>query len=134
MFRLFAAIISSLGLVAVAVAQTPTPVKLADAEITKLMVGKWENTSKFGDITIRTVEHFKADGTVDREDTVNNQKITVKAKWEIKQGVLTTVVTESNGPVGKGTSVRGTVVAIDDKTQRLEMEAGATIDKTRLPN
>ena len=78
-----------------------------------------------------TVENFKRDGTLDREDTINgNQKVVLKATWESKNGVLITVVVEG-GP-GKGTTVKGMVLSIDDKSQHLEMEAGADVTKSRI--
>jgi hypothetical protein len=109
----------------------PKPKKLSDAEISKLMMGKWENNFKLNNITINTVETFKKDGTLERVDTINgNQKVHIKATWEVKNGKLTTVVVE--GFPGKGTKVSGKVISIDDKTQRLEMDAGADVTKTRL--
>jgi hypothetical protein len=129
MLRLSFVFICVLGLPSVTLAEEPR--KLSDAEIKKLMVGKWEDSARFGNITIHTLENFKADGVVEREDTINGtQKLHVKSSWEIKDGVLITVVLE--GAVGKGTTVKGKVVSIDDKTQKLEMEAGAEITKTRV--
>jgi hypothetical protein len=129
MARLILAVASVFGMAALSLGDEPT--KLSDEEITKLMVGKWENADKFGNITIRTVENFKKDGTLEREDTINgSQKVNVKATWEVKDGVLTTVVLEG-GP-GKGTTVRGKVVSIDYKSQLVQMEAGAEVTKTRV--
>ena len=45
--------------------------------------------------------------------------------WEVKDGALTVVVVESFPAKGK-------VVSIDDKSQFLEMEAGAEVRKTRV--
>jgi hypothetical protein len=131
MIRLSLVVASVFGLAGLGLDDKPEPKKLSDEEITKLMVGKWEDSARFGNITIHTVENFKKDGTLDREDTTNgNMKTTTKATWEVKDGVLITVVVE--GFPGKGTTVKGKVVSIDDKSQFLEMEGGAEVKKTRL--
>jgi hypothetical protein len=118
-----------IGLAGVSFGEEPKPTELPDAEIAKLMVGKWEHTQRFGNVTIQCTEVFKRDGTLERVDDVNGQKINVKATWEIKDGVITTEVVE--GPIGKGTIVKGTILSIDDKSQKLEMQLGAQITKTR---
>jgi hypothetical protein len=131
MVRASLIVASVFGLAALGLDDKPEPKKLSDEEIAKLMVGRWEDTAKFNGITIHTVENFKKDGTLEREDTINgNDKKVVKCTWEVKDGVLITVVVE--GFPGKGTTVKGKVVSIDDKSQFLEMEAGAEVKKTRL--
>jgi hypothetical protein len=119
------------GLAALIRADDPEPKKQSDEEIKKLIVGKWEWNDRFGDLKFHTMETFNKDGTVERVDTINGKdKIVVKATWEIKDGALTTVVTE--GGVGKGTTVKGKILSIDEKTQHLKMEAGADIKKSRV--
>jgi hypothetical protein len=129
MVRMFLAFAAACGMAGLSLGDEPK--KLSDEEITKLMVGKWENTDRFNGITIRTVENFKKDGTLEREDTINGKdKMVVKATWEVKDGTLTVVVVE--GFPGKGTTVKGKVASIDEKSQVVEMEAGATVKKSRL--
>ncbi len=129
MVRLFLAVAFVFGIASLTLGDEPK--KLSDEEITKLMVGKWEHRDKLGGLTIHTVENFRKDGTLDREDTLNgSQKMNIKATWEVKDGVLTTVVVE--GWPGKGTTVKGKVASIDDKSQLVEMEAGAEVKKTRV--
>ncbi len=131
MARLLLAAACVFGLASLAPADEPAPKKLSDEEITKLMVGTWEDSARFGNVTIRTVEKYKKDGTVEREDTINgNEKKYSKLTWSVKDGVLIKVVVEG-GP-GKGVTIKGKVVSIDEKSQFLEMEAGAEVKRTRL--
>lgn len=131
MFRASLVVLALLVGVQVNVAEEPQPIKLSDAEITKLMVGQWEDKARFGNISIHTRENFKADGVVEREDTINgSEKAYAKSSWEIKDGWLITVVIE--GPVAKGTVIKGKVLAIDESSQQLEMEGGAELKKTRV--
>ncbi len=107
----------------------PVPVKLSDEEVTKLLLGTWENSSKLQGMTFHTKETFHKDGTFDRVDTNSGQPVSYKGKWELKKGVLS--ITPSDGPY-KGIKVNGTITAIDDKTTKMEMEGGALITKTRV--
>ncbi|MGE3809595.1 MAG: hypothetical protein AB7K24_33440, partial [Gemmataceae bacterium] len=107
------------------------PEKLSDAEIKKRLIGKWEYSQRFGTTAIQTVELYKDDGTLEREDALNDkQKLKIKATWEVKDGKLTTVVTE--GAIGKGTKVSGKILTIDDKSMQIQMDAGAKYTKTRV--
>jgi hypothetical protein len=87
-------------------------------------------SGRYAGVTIRTVENFKSDGTLDREDAGPDHKFYSKEPWEIKDGVLITVVVD--GFPGKGTTIKGTVTSIDDKSQGVEMERGAVVKKARL--
>lgn len=107
----------------------PVPVKLSDEEITKLMLGKWENSDKIAGMKFHTLETFHKDGTFDRTDTNNGQAVSYKGKWTLKKGVLS--ITPTDGP-HKGIKVNGTITAIDEKTTKMEMEAGALVTKTRV--
>jgi len=107
----------------------PVPVKLKDEEITKLMLGTWENTDKVVGMTFHTKETFNKDGTFDRVDTVNGKATSYKGKWELSKGVLTFVA--SDGPF-KGIKVSVTITAIDEKATTTESEGGAVVKKTRV--
>lgn len=106
----------------------PTPVKLSDEEIAKLLLGQWEDSVKINGLTYHTSETFHKDGTFERVDTNGGQKTAYKGKWELKDGVL--AIEPTDGPF-KGIKVKGTITAIDEKTQKLTMEAGAEVTKTR---
>lgn len=107
----------------------PVPVKLSDEEITKLMLGTWENSEKIVGMKFHTKETFHKDGTFDRTDTNGGRAVSYKGKWELNKGILS--ITPTDGP-HKGTRVNGTITAIDDKTTKMEMEGGALINKTRV--
>jgi hypothetical protein len=107
----------------------PVPVKLSDEEITKLMLGKWENSDRIAGMKFHTLETFHKDGTFERVDTNNGQATSYKGKWELKKGVL--AIEPTDGP-HKGIKVKGTITAIDEKTTKMEMEAGALVTKTRV--
>ena len=96
MLRLFLAVASVVGLASLSLADDPK--KLSDEEITKLMVGKWEHTSRFNTTKIRTVEEFNKDGTLVRMDTINDsQNIYTKATWESAVSRLIAGVAETKG-------------------------------------
>src|SRR4051812_5766489 len=84
----------------------PVPVRLADEEIVKLLLGKWENSSRIAGMKFHTLETFHKDGTFDRVDTNNGQPVAYKGKWELKKGVL--AIEPTDGP-HKGIRVRGTI-------------------------
>ena len=106
----------------------PTPVKLADDEIAKLLLGRWENGTRIAGMTFHTLETFHKDGTFERVDVNSGQTTAYKGKWELKQGVL--AIEPTDGPY-KGIKVKGTITAIDEKTQKMTMQGGAELTKTR---
>jgi hypothetical protein len=106
----------------------PTPVKLPDEEIAKLLLGRWENATRINGMTFHTLETFHKDGTFERVDTNNGQRTAYKGKWELQKGML--AIEPTDGPF-KGIKVRGTITAIDEKAQKITMEAGADVTKTR---
>jgi hypothetical protein len=112
-------------------ADEPPPQQLSDAQITKLLVGKWEEKTRIVGMSFYTLENFKADGIIEREDIVNGgDKSISKLSWEVKDGTLITVVIQ--GPVAEGTVIKGKVIAIDENSLQLEMEGGAEPKKTRV--
>jgi hypothetical protein len=104
---------------------------MTDAEMTRNIVGKWRDNFRAGNITIVTTDNFKKDGTLERHDLVGgNMNHYSKLTWSIKNGSLIMVVVE--GPVAKGTVLRGKIISMDEDNYRIEMEAGADIKKTRV--
>lgn len=101
--------------------EKPVPVKLKDDEVTKLLVGKWEDSARGN----TTVILFKKDGTFERVDKIMGNSFAVGGKWAVKDGVLTFEAKDLP-------TVKGTITAINEKEHKIEMEAGARYTRTKV--
>jgi hypothetical protein len=116
------------------------PKKLTDAEISKLLVGKW-SIEEGGDKgpKIKGTENYKKDGIVEAEATVDDGKnaplkISLSGTWKVMDGVIVTKVTKSNVPdlIPEGHVSKDTVISIDDKEIKYKSEGGQEKTHKRL--
>lgn len=113
-------------------AREDPPKKQTDEEITKLLIGKWVIDEGDGkkEPKVKGVVHYKKDGTVEAEGTVefgdNSLKISITGTWKVSEGVVTETVTKTNVPdvIKEGLVSKDKVISIDDKTYKYKDDAG----------
>ena len=111
------------------------PKKPADADINRLLIGKWEGadqaTGITGTITYGKDGKFTADGMV----PVGNKKLEVNTEgtWSVSGGTITYKVTKSSRPrvAPVGTEIKEVVNAIDEKNIRFTREQEKERVRTR---
>jgi hypothetical protein len=92
-----------MALIGWANAHADTQRKLTDAEISKLLVGKWavEEGDEKGP-KIKGLNHYKKNGTLDATGTLTvgekSLKIVLSRTWKVSDGLIIARVTKSNVP------------------------------------
>jgi hypothetical protein len=115
------------------------PKKQTDAEISKFLVGKWV-VDEGGDKgpKIKGTEHYKKDGTIEAEATIDDGntplKITVSGTWKVMDGAVIATVTKSSAPdlIKVGLVSKDQVISIDDKEYKYKSEGGQEKTQKRL--
>lgn len=115
------------------------PKKLTDAEIRKLLVGKWAVEEGAGKgPKLKGMTHYKADGTFEGEATLEgggkSLKITVSGTWKVMDGMIVDTVTKTSAPelIKKGHVSKDRVLSIDDKVLRYKTETGKESARKRI--
>ena len=79
--------------------------KLSDAEIAKLVVGKWSQDRKFKETEIKATQMFFKDGTFKSQGTLKTgedvQKLAFTGTWKVSDGFLIQVIETSDPPTLK---------------------------------
>jgi hypothetical protein len=111
--------------------------KLTDAEITKLLVGKWYEERKEEGREIKATNTFRQDGTFSAEINVKlpdqTFKVSVTGTWKVMNGVLIETIETSDPPViKKGQVSKDQVLSFTDKEYRYKSEFGGEHIKKRV--
>jgi hypothetical protein len=109
----------------------------ADAEIKRLLVGKWEGydplTGTKGTIHYAKEGTFVGDGTVTLAD---GEKVTfqVEGTWKVMKGTLQFTITKSTRPgiAPVGVEVKEVIHSIDEKTVRYTRGLGSVKERKRI--
>jgi hypothetical protein len=115
------------------------PKKLTDAEISKLLVGKWavEEGAEKGP-KIKGANHYKKDGTIEAEATIEaggeTLKVTLSGTWKVMDGLIIATVTKTSAPelIKEGHVSKDQVISIDDKMLRYKTERGKESTRKRV--
>jgi hypothetical protein len=113
------------------------PKKPTDADINRLLVGKWNCTDPdvgaAGTIRYTKDGNFTGDGTV-KIDGQEKIEVHFEGTWSVSKGTIVLVVTKSSRPgiAPVGSQVKETVVAIDQKTLRFIRGLGKEKTRTRM--
>jgi hypothetical protein len=133
------------GMLAVIVASAPTArgddnkesKKPPDAEITRLLIGKWKGSDPITGVT-GTIQYAK-DGTFIGDGKVSlpcKEEIAFHAEgtWKVSKGAILFTITKSTRPgvAPVGIEVKEVVYAIDEKTVRYKRGLGKVKERTRL--
>jgi hypothetical protein len=100
--------------------------KQTDAEISKLLIGKWAAEEP----KIKGVNHYKKDGTLDVTGTLTlgdqSLKIVISATWKVSDGMIIATVTKTNVPelIKEGHVSKDQVISIDEKLLKFKTERG----------
>lgn len=111
---------------------------LSDEEITKRLVGKWEEEVDEDGIKGKVTIDYKKDGKAFAEGTLEiggqNIKIKVEGSWKVsaKELVFTFDKVEPEGLVPVGTVSRDKILTIDEKSCTYRDEQGKERKMTRL--
>jgi hypothetical protein len=111
-----------------------------DAEVVRLLVGRWSGGSA-GEHEPRIQGHvrYKSDGTFEAEGEVGPEKhavkVTASGTWRVADGALVETVEKCHPPlVRKGHALREEVLAIDSKSMRVRSEKGKESSRERVPD
>lgn len=115
------------------------PKKLTDAEISKLLIGKWvvEDGTEKGP-RIKGTNHYKEDGVLDTEATIEANgktiKVTLSGNWKVKDGIIVATVTKTSTPelIKEGHVSKDQVISIDDKMLKYKSEKGKESVRKRV--
>jgi hypothetical protein len=113
------------------------PKKLSDAEITKLIVGKWSEEIKEENVTGKGITIYKKDGTFSADGMLmaKGKTITIKGTgtWKVSDGVLIETIETVDPPVKKkGDMTKDKVLSITAKMMKVRTESGREVVKTRV--
>jgi pimeloyl-ACP methyl ester carboxylesterase len=113
--------------------KTTTP----DAEIARLLVGKWSGEQAPPGLRVGTITCYRPDGTFDAEATIRARgkvlKVTLSGTWEVSDGVVLQKLTKSSDPrIPLGQDSRMDVLSIDARAFA-RREDGKDLVETRLP-
>jgi hypothetical protein len=118
--------------------------KPSDADLARLLVGKWTADEKMDALRMKGSASYNKDGTFKGEiqleievDGINESaRFMVAGTWKVVDGVIETTVTESSEPQLSpvGATSKETVVAIDDTTLRTKTEKFKAITWKRVKN
>lgn len=115
----------------------PARTELTDEEITKKLVGKWDETLEQEGVKGKVTLEYKKDGVLEAEGTLEiggkEVKIKVTCKWKVEKGELIETIekAEPEGLIPAGTVTKDKVLSIDDKTCTYKDEMGKEHTKTR---
>lgn len=110
--------------------------KPADADITRLLVGKWDCTDPTagaaGTISYAKEGTFAGDGTV--ESRGEKIEVHIEGTWKVSGGAILATVSKSTRPgvVPIGIEVKEDVHAIDEKSMRFTRGLGKEKSRTRV--
>ena len=113
--------------------------KQTDAEITKLLVGKWALEVDEMGVKVKGTQEYTKDGKFVGEATIeagkNTIKLTVSGTWVVKDGKVIETVKKSNQPMiaPEGKESKDTVISIDDKVYKFkdEMDKERTVKRIK---
>lgn len=115
----------------------PSGLKLSDAEIARLLIGKWQGSDPVTGVT-GTLLYLK-DGTFKGEGTVtlaDGDKIRFQAegKWKVSEGALYFTITKSTRPgvAPVGIEVKETIHALNETVVRYTRGLGKVKERTRV--
>jgi hypothetical protein len=118
--------------------------KPSDADLTRLLVGKWTADEKMDALRMKGSASYNKDGTfkgemqleIEVDGIKESAKIMVAGTWKVVDGAIETTVTESSEPQLSplGATSKETVVAIDDTTVRTKTEKFKAITWKRVKN
>lgn len=117
-------------LVCASIGAKDEPKKPSDADIAKLLVGKWTTEEgKEGEPKVKSTFIYDKDGTFAVEATIETggktEKIVVSGTWKVADGVILDTVEKTNTENLKvGRVTRDTVISIDDKTLKYTTQKG----------
>jgi hypothetical protein len=131
----------AIGLVVSVLASLPPTVSMAagpppDAEIEKLIVGKWFQKSFEGDLMIKGTTTYLKDGTFLGEGCITKGGQTliaiVTGRWRVNNATLTETLEISDPPGGGGgTQSTDAIIEINDKLFRYRTEKNIERVKSR---
>ena len=135
----------AIGLVVSLLSSSPTTVLMAagppppDAEIEKLIVGKWFQESFEGDLRIKGTITYQTNGTFLSEGsiTTGGQELIVIAtgKWSVNNATVTETLEASDLPgADSGTQSTDAIIEITDKLFRYRTEKNVERTKSRQAN
>ncbi len=113
--------------------------ELADEEVARLLVGKWDLSEKEGLRSTTGSDWFRADGSFVSEalfaSTGNRQMMaTVSGRWKVQDGNLVETVERADPPLhDKGTVYRLRVISISASQLVTEGAGGVINTRKRLP-
>ena len=110
------------------------PKKLTDAEISKLLVGKWtvEDSNDKG-LKIKLTVKYAKDGTFETEATLTagekSLNLMLSGTWKVTDGMIIATVTKTGAPdlFKEGHVSKDQVLAIDEKTIKYKTEKGKEV-------
>jgi hypothetical protein len=111
--------------------------KLSDAEITKLVVGKWYEERKGEGMELKGTTTYRKDGTFSGEATLKlrdeSHKVSVTGTWKVADGSLIETVEACDPPIlKKGHVSTDQVLAVTAKALKLKEKSGKEMIKTRI--
>jgi hypothetical protein len=134
----FYAVVASLLLIAGCTTAKAPSTDLEDAEIAKLLIGKWDLSEKEGLRSTTGYDLFRADGTFFSEALVeftgNRYRGTrVSGKWKVLDGNLVETIESAEPPIhDKGTVYRLRVIGISATQLVTEGAGGIVVTRKRL--
>lgn len=120
---------------------TPTtdePKTLTDAEIKRLLVGKWFEEIDDEGVKAKATSHYKKDGTFATDGTFDDGKkslrIGASGTWKVSDGAIIRTVTKTSVPelINVGHVGKDQVLSIDDKVLKCKWENGRENMSTRV--
>jgi hypothetical protein len=127
-----------LALTTAVVAADPQQGKPSDAEIKRLIVGKWaQEIDGDNGIKVKGTTTYRRDGTFTGEAafSVAGQtiRIALEGTWKVQDGVISETVEKSNSPaVSKGQVQKDHVLSISQRTLERKDEQGKRTVQTRV--
>lgn len=113
--------------------------KPTDAEIRRLLVGKWAYEKGVeGGPKLQATNHYKKDGIFESEGTFTADgktlNIILSGTWEVKDGIIISTLKKTSHPtmIKEGYVSKDQVISIDDKTLRYTTERGTESIERRI--
>jgi hypothetical protein len=136
--RLCSVIAVLLALTTTVTASNPPQAKPSDAEIKKLIVGKWAQEIEGGNgVKVKGTTTYKRDGTFVGEATIavagQSIHIALEGTWKVQDGVIAETVEKSNSPaVSKGQVSKDQVLSISQRSMERKDDQGKRTVQTRV--
>jgi hypothetical protein len=133
-----AAVIISLAVAYVGSARADDPPKQSDAEIRKLLIGRWsEEMTLPNGAKGKATTTYKDDGTFAGEATFELQgqtrRIALSGTWKVEGGTLIETIDKCEPPVApKGTVSKDAVLSISKTTLRRKTKEGKVVEQKRV--